>query len=222
VRGSGQSVGASGWARERGDGGRGQASVKCSACAVAAVLTTGATRAATTTAATTTAATTASRRWREEAEVQASVQRSSGGRCVASAHPARHGRGGAPQGSGRGWWREAGGSAGGAAFIRCAAGRAGLCWRAAAEPRHHEHASLVLGIEHCTLHDVDGYCRVPACPAFGRPTSDAPLCSTERTATPCAFLASLLLHTRRSSRASFARLPHHAAKRNSAQARHRM
>ena len=124
VRGSGQSVGASGWARERGEGGRGQASVKCSACAVAAVLTTGATRAATTTAATTTAATTASRRWSEEAEVQASVQCSSGGRCVASAHPARHGQGGAPQGSGRGWWREAGGSAGGAAFIRCAAGRA--------------------------------------------------------------------------------------------------
>jgi hypothetical protein len=74
--------------------------------------------------------------------VQASVQRSSGGRCVASAHPARHGRGGAPQGSGRGWWREAGSSAGGAAFIRCAAGRAGLCWRAAAEPRQQAGAAL--------------------------------------------------------------------------------
>jgi hypothetical protein len=77
--------------------------------------------------------------------VQASVQRSSGGRCVASAHPARHGRGGAPQGSGRGWWREAGGSAGGAAFIRCAAGRAGLCWRAAAEPRQQAGAAKQRG-----------------------------------------------------------------------------
>jgi hypothetical protein len=66
--------------------------------------------------------------------VQASVQCSSGGRCVASAHPARHGQGGAPQGSGRGWWREAGGSAGGAAFIRCAACCFGNTARADATP----------------------------------------------------------------------------------------
>jgi hypothetical protein len=78
--------------------------------------------------------------------VQASVQRSSGGRCVASAHPARHSRGGAPQGSGRGWWREAGSSAGGAAFIRCAAGCDG---RAASSCSHgHQRARSACAPSH--------------------------------------------------------------------------